>query len=80
MHRKSKKLDEYREFIWSNRPYIWLPILVVSVILAGVISFLFKLNLNLIENYIFWISVLIYLIISVLYYIKLRIAIKCKDT
>ena len=72
---KVKSIDSYRYFIWSNRPYIWMPILIISAILSGIISYLFLNNFNYLKSLTVWLSISIYLILSVIFYVKIRLTI-----
>lgn len=70
-----KNIDSYRYFIWSNRPYIWIPILIVSGVLSGVISYLFLDNFNHLKSLTVWLSIGMYLILSIAFYTKIRLII-----
>jgi ABC-type multidrug transport system permease subunit len=72
---KLKKLEGYREFIWSHRPYIWIPILMISAILSGIISSISH-NFDNIKTITVWISLLLYMIVSLIYYLKIKKIIK----
>ena len=69
---KLKGLESYRPFIWSNRPYIWLAIIIFSSLLSGVLSYLVFHNFEYVRLLIIWLSITIYIIIVIVYYIKIR--------
>ena len=75
-----KDIDSYRYFIWSSRPYIWIPILIISAIISGFISYFFINNFDSLKELTAWSSMGIYLILSVIYYIKIRKAISCHQS
>jgi hypothetical protein len=72
---KVKDIDSYRYFIWSNRPYIWIPILIISAVLSGIISYLFLNDFNYLKSLTIWLSIGIYLMLSIVFYIKIRLTI-----
>jgi len=70
--KKLKELESYRPFIWSNRPYIWLPIIIFSLLLSSMFSFLVFHDFEQVKLLTIWITIIIYIIISIIYYIKIR--------
>ncbi len=75
---KVKKIDSYREFIWQYRAPIWLPIVIISGIVSGVICYFVYGNFEQIKQIAIWIIGILYMFFSLLFYIKLRKAIHCK--
>lgn len=74
---KVKNIESYREYIWSARPYIWLPILILSGILSGFISYLFYEDFTNIKGLTVYISIIIYILFSMMYYLRIRKVISC---
>jgi len=74
---KLKRLEEYREFIWSYRPYIILPLIIISSLLSGGLCFLIDNKFDDIKQYTLLITFLLYVIVSIIYYKKIRKAIEC---
>jgi len=74
---KLKSLEEYREFIWDYKPYIILPLIIISSLLSGLICFFIDNKFDNIKQYTLWITLLLYIITSIVYYKKIRNAIEC---
>jgi hypothetical protein len=72
-----KALDGYRDFIWSYRAPIWLPIIIFSTILGALTCFFVHSDFELIKQMTIWYMGGIYALISIVYYIKIRKAIHC---
>jgi len=70
-----QKLEDLREYIWSYRPPIILPIIIFSVIFAGIISIF--IGFEYMDMLVFWSMLSIYSLISLIYYLKLKKAINC---
>jgi len=73
------KLEQFREFIWSSRPHIWLPLIILSSILAGILSYLLYHNMEHIKEITVWLTMIIYVVISIGYYVKIKKAIYCDN-
>jgi len=77
--KKLYELEEYRDFIWSSRPYIWMPIIIFSTIISAGISYVIYHTFEYIKQITIWLSMMIYLSISIVYYLKIKKAIHCND-
>ena len=75
---KLKNLEGYRDFIWSYKAPLIIPIILLSTLIAGIISLIIK-DFNNMQLFTVRITVVIYIIISYVYYIKLKKAIKCNE-
>ena len=74
---KLVQLEQFREFIWSARPFIWLPIIIISSILGAILSYAMYHNFEYIKQITIWITIIIYVLVSIVYYLKIKKAINC---
>lgn len=77
---KILKLEEYRYILWSYRPPIIIPMIIVSMILAGIYVGITKQldNYDLIRTIVVNLSWIFYFVASLIYYAKYRKAISVK--
>jgi len=73
------QLEQFREFIWDYRPPIIMPITIFSVIISAGISYGIYHTFEHIKQITIWLSMIIYLSISISYYLKIKKAIHCND-
>jgi len=71
-----KKLDNLRDYIWSVQAPLILVIMFVAILLSGLLFTLYKLE-N-IEAIVVWLMIILYLFVSLIYYLKIRNAINCE--
>jgi len=71
---KLKKLEEYREFIWSYKPPIILILIIFSLIVSSVVSILIKkeFDSNLFKQIFVNVTWISYFIVSLIYYYKIK--------
>ncbi len=70
-------INSYRKFIWGGRAYIWIPLVIVSAILSGIVCHFVYQDFEKLKEVTVWILGLAYGILSLWYYVLLRCAINC---
>ena len=72
-----KKLDEYKEYIFGYKPTMMIPIIIISFLIN--LPFYFMEGYKQEDDKTLLTAFLIYVAVNLIFYLKLRLAINCKN-
>ena len=74
---KLLQLEQFREFIWVYKAPIMIPIIILSSLISAVISYSLYHTLDYMKQITIWLSIFIYILLSIIYYLKIKKSILC---